>query len=273
MKFRVLCPAKLNLYLAVGARDARGYHPVRTVMQTISLFDILEVEIGDSATPQIHLEGAELPADNTLTKAHRLSREVFAISASSIRLQKNIPMEAGLGGGSSDAAGLLRAYNHVFAASPAELESVAAAVGMDVPFFLTGGRALGEGYGERITPLPDPPEEWYLVVKPPIGCATAEMYAKLDALPNRATETPDDASNLYNDFERVAPCECLDLIERLKANGARDASLSGSGSAVFGRFPVEPSAQAAKVRIDREGLGESWVAQSLTRTGSLQIDA
>jgi 4-diphosphocytidyl-2-C-methyl-D-erythritol kinase len=261
----------VNLFLAVGPPDRRGYHPLRTVFQAVDLCDLLHVEFaGASGERLIETDGAELPDENTVTKVLRLSREIFARQPSRIRLTKRIPMESGLGGGSSDAAGLLRALNHPGGVPLEELEPVAAAVGADVPFFLTGGRARGEGYGERITPLPDQPVEWYAIAKPPIGCPTAEMYSKLDAKPREWRDWPKE-DELYNDFERVAPCECLDLIERLLVLGARDAALSGSGSAVFGRFRTREGAESARAAL----LGREtqvWVARTLSRAESLRID-
>src|SRR5579862_6870058 len=244
MILRVYCPAKINLFLAVGPRDARGYHPLRTVFQAVGLYDILDVTFNDGPT-KIEIAGAELPADNTLAKTLRLSQELFAITPSLVRLEKHIPMQSGLGGGSSDAAGLLRALNRIRPVPLQELEAVASAVGADVPFFLTGGRARGERYGDQISSLPDAPEEWLVIAKPPIGCSTPEMYAKLDEEPRAWRDWP-EGDELYNDFERVAPCECLDLIERLQSLGARDAALSGSGAAAFGRFVSRERAESAR---------------------------
>src|SRR5579862_435688 len=107
--FRVHCPAKVNLFLAVGPVDPRGYHPLRTTFQAVGLSDILDVTFGESAETTIEVIGAQLPEDNTVTKTLRLSREVFAISPTHVRLEKHIPVQSGLGGGSSDAAGILRA--------------------------------------------------------------------------------------------------------------------------------------------------------------------
>ena len=269
----VHCPAKVNLFLAVGPPDRRGYHPLRTIFQAVNLYDVLEVEFSSSAGFQpvsIEVIGAELPEDNTLTKTLRLSREIFKEQPSRIRLTKNIPMQSGLGGGSSDAAGLLRALNHDGRVPLEELEPVAAAVGADVPFFLHGGRARGERYGDRITPLPDGAEEWYVIVKPPIGCSTPEMFAALDAKPREWRDWP-QGDELYNDFERVAPCECLDLIERLRVLGACDAALSGSGSAVFGRFGTRDAAEMTRAALN-SAHNEVWVTSNLGRNESLRLD-
>lgn len=276
-KLRIYCPAKVNLFLAVGPRDARGYHPLRTIFQAVDLCDVLEVSFGGQGfqrvPPRIDVVGCELPTENTLAKTLRLSREIFAMQPTQTRLEKHIPMQSGLGGGSSDAAGLLRALqaaNHQLPAANGELESVASAVGADVSFFLTGGRARGEGYGERITPLPDAGQEWYVLAKPPIGCSTSEMYAKLDQLPREWRDWP-DRDVLYNDFERVAPPECLELIELMRNLGARDSALSGSGSSVFGRFSSRNRADQAKGLLLSMSL-EVWSAKSLTRSESLRIE-
>jgi 4-diphosphocytidyl-2-C-methyl-D-erythritol kinase len=258
------CPAKVNLFLSVGPPDARGYHPLRTIFQAVDLCDELTVEFGRGPA-EIEVVGAELPVDNTITKALRLSREIFSIQPSRIRLEKRIPMQSGLGGGSSDAAGVLRAL--AFSQGrriDEELLSVAAAVGADVPFFLVGGRARGERYGDVVTPLPDSPEEWFVIAKPEVGCSTVEMYKKLDASPRewRAWSSGDE---LYNDFERVAPSKCLDLIDRLASLGARNSALSGSGSSVFGLFSDREAARVAATKMP----GQVWVARSLQRAESL----
>jgi 4-diphosphocytidyl-2C-methyl-D-erythritol kinase len=109
-----------------------------------------------------------------------------------------------------------------------------------------------------------------IIVKPEVGCPTGPTFARLDETEYewRAFPTTDE---LYNDFERVAPCECLDLIERLRSLGARDAALSGSGSAVFGRFDSQDAAERAKESAVREGLGQAWAVRTLSRAESLAI--
>lgn len=265
MRLTALCPAKVNLFLAVGPPDERKYHPVRTILQAVGLADELTVEFGDGPL-RVEIVGADLPAENTLTQALRLSREVFTSRPRLVRLVKRIPSEAGLGGGSSDAAALLRVLNSVQPASGPELASLAKLIGVDVPFFLVGGRARGEGYGDEVIPLPDAEPEWLLIAKPEIGCSTPGMYARLDRFPRDWRNWP-DSDILYNDFERVAPPECLELISRLVALGARDAGLSGSGSAVFGRFASRDRAESAQSL-----MGSGWVTRTLSRGESLRID-
>jgi 4-diphosphocytidyl-2-C-methyl-D-erythritol kinase len=267
----VTCPAKVNLFLAVGPRDARGYHPLRTIFQAVDLADTLEIVV-DAPDPGFFCADSSVPQDNTVTKALRFLREAAALPPLKITLHKRIPAESGLGGGSSDAAGLIRAVQRL---SPggipeAELRGVAAAIGADVPFFLVGGRARAEGYGEKLAPLPDEPTKWLLIVRPEVGCSTPAAYRRLDEIDFPWCNFSDD-DRLYNDFVRVAPPACLDLIERLMALGARDATLAGSGSAVFGWFSSETDARSAQSRLDGSASGRGWVVRTLSRTESLAI--
>lgn len=266
MRLIVPCPAKLNLFLAVGPRDRRGYHPIRSVFQAVSLFDTLEIEPGHgSHRVEFDVEG--IPERNTVTRTLSLLAEVIDLPPLTVRVRKRIPLESGLGGGSSDAAGVIRAARTIsqLPIPEAELLGLAQTIGADVPFFLTGGRARAEGYGERLTPLPDPQSEWYAIARPEVGCATGEAYARLDEIDY---VWRDYGPALYNDFERVAPCESLELIERLNGLGALESALSGSGSAVFGRFAGETRAKEARDALTREGT-RAWVVRSLTRAESL----
>jgi 4-diphosphocytidyl-2-C-methyl-D-erythritol kinase len=272
VRLAVRCNAKVNLFLSVAPKDARGYHPIRTIFQAIGLSDTLTIETGAAET-RIECDWEGLPEQNTLTKTLGFLQEVASVPPLAIRLEKRIPAESGLGGGSSDAAGLLRALSQAMpgAIADPELMRIAAAVGADVPFFLVGGLAKGEGYGERLAPLPDAPREWLLVLKPEEGAGTREMYAALDriAYPWRDFPTGDE---LYNDFERVARPGSLSLIERLTAAGARDAGLTGSGSVVFGRFPSEAAAREAEARVAQLSQRRMWVVPTMTREESLRIE-
>lgn len=282
---QVRCPAKVNLFLAVGPPDRRNYHPIRTIFQAVGLFDELELVPADRYS--LTVEGMVLPESNTLTMALRLVREIIDVPPLAIRLVKRIPAESGLGGGSSDAAGLLRGLRRLVPTplTPNQERDVAVAVGADVPFFLVGGRAMGEGYGERLTPLPDPPVSWLTVLRPDFGSSTAEAYRALDAverpwLPFPTGVGPDAdpqapivgaaAEGWINDFERVIGCEAIELIERLEAHGADRAMLSGSGSAVFGVFRDRSAAERAADRVVGEASGvQAWVVPTLSRAESL----
>lgn len=262
------CPAKVNLFLAVGPPDRRGYHPLRTVFQAIGLYDTIEIERGQNVH-QVTFDDPSVPDSNTVTKTLRLLSEVLPLPPLKVHVRKVIPSESGLGGGSSDAAAVIRAAQRIAGLMLPEGEGagIALAVGADVPFFLVGGRARAEGYGERLIPLSDAPREWLVIARPEVGCATGPAFARLDAMTYDWRAFP-EGDELYNDFERVAPCESLDLIERLQVHGARDAALSGSGSAVFGRFTTESDAQAALSRMRSEGTKNLWVAPTLTRAES-----
>lgn len=249
---KILCPAKLNLFLSVGPIDHRKYHPIRSIFQAISLYD--ELELTPSSELSFECNDPAVPAENTVTKACRLLMEVVDFPPVHAKLTKQIPSEAGLGGGSSDAAGVLRASRQLMTmAMPIhEQKAIAKAIGADVTFFLSGGRARVEGYGEKVTPVASPdPAEWYVVAQPTDRCSTASAYARLDSLSYEWREFPAD-DVLYNDFERAAPCGSLELMERLLVHGARDSGLTGSGSAVFGRFRDEDSAEFAANKLRSE---------------------
>ena len=248
--------AKINLFLSVGPPDSRGWHPLRTIFQEIDLADTITLEPARNDTVSFSVDG--IPAANTVTRALDLIRELVDVPPLHIHIEKRIPSESGLGGGSADAAALLRHFG---------VRDLATAlrIGADVPFFLVGGRAQAEGYGESLTSLPDLPTRPLVLARPEEGCPTAAMFRSLDAEPREFRDFP-SGDVLYNDFERVAPCASLDLIERLLVHGADDAGLTGSGSVVFGRFADESRAAKAAEQMREEApwvhLGHT-VAQSV----------
>lgn len=267
---RVFCPAKLNLFLSVGPPDQIGYHPLRTMFQAVSLGDELLVRPANEFSIECDWDG--LPEENTLTKVIRMYRELYSVPKISIKLVKKIPEKSGLGGGSSDAAGLLRLLYFLDQRGiDSFAEDVALAVGADVPFFLTGGRALGEGYGERLTALEDSAVEWYVLLRPKVGINTSAAFRILDGS-TREFLTFDESRLGHNDFHLVAPRESLGLVEQLKGYGARYAMMTGSGSAVFGSFESETQAQAVANQFDAAELELVNVCHSLGRGDSLRIE-
>lgn len=264
----VTCPAKVNLFLSVGPKDEHGYHPLRTVFQAVGLFDDLTVV--EASEDSFQCDWAEMPERNTVCRALSFLKETVPVPPLAISLTKRIPVESGLGGGSSDAAGLIRAVQKMLPdhLSDQYAQEVALAVGADVPFFLVGGRAKATGYGEKLEPLSDPEPQWLVIVKPDAGTSTASAFAALDDGERAWRQFPDDEM-LYNDFERVAPCACREIAERLQIHGAGSALLAGSGSSVFGLFETEEDARRAETNIKGEGLGESWAVKYLTREESL----
>jgi 4-diphosphocytidyl-2-C-methyl-D-erythritol kinase len=256
---KLQCPAKINETLSVGAPDERGYHPIETVFQAVGLFDSLTISLAeeDSFTCDRELQGT-----NTVERAWNLLREYMALPPLAVTLEKRIPAESGLGGGSSDAAAFLRGANELLGRklSPDSLFEIASAVGADVPFFLVGGRAEGRGYGEKLTPLPDGATRWLILAKPDVSCSTAAMYRRLDEVGR--------PRKVQNDFELVAPEECIELIERLHKLGSKQSGLSGSGSACFGYFASQNEADIAATK-----LPGTWrrVVRTLSREESLPI--
>ena len=270
MKWIVRCPAKINTFLSVGPKDSKGWHPLRTIFQAIELCDELEIELTDKT--EIVSNVGWLPTDNSVTKAIALLSEAIDLPPLKVTVRKLIPTESGLGGGSSDAAGILRVGQQIVGKHlpQDQLIQIALKLGADVPFFLVGGRASAEGYGEQLTPLPDQPERWLVLVRPPVGCPTPQMYQSLDTLSYYWKPFP-EGDELYNDFERVAPAACLNLIRDLRQLGAEDAGMSGSGSAVFGRFGSERTAKEVADQLKNAGIGDISAVRTLPRNGSLQI--
>ncbi len=252
----VRCPAKVNLSLRVGTRRPDGYHEIRTVFQAVDLWDSLRARPSERLTLVCDDPGVPSGPENLVLRAAEALRRAAgrAAGGAALRLRKRIPVAGGMGGGSSDAAGALVLLNRLWGLGlvGADLESLAAEIGSDVPFFLHGGVALGEGRGERLTDLPYPGDRLLLLGVPPFGVSTREAY---DAFDRDLTRSSDDGSfprsrsgnpPEENDF-RVGPNdleagvvarrpELLEFREELGRSGAAAALLSGSGSTVFGVF-------------------------------------
>jgi 4-diphosphocytidyl-2-C-methyl-D-erythritol kinase len=269
--------AKLNLDLRVLGRRPDGYHELRTVFQTIALHDTLLVEatprhafslVGDATVMPLGDQNLAWKAAAALWRA--MGRKGDPAGAR-VTIRKRIPTQAGLGGGSSDAAAALIGLHRLWRGSltPRALLSLAAALGADVPFFLVGGTALGLGRGDEIYPLIDAAAREVVVVRPRFGVATKDAY---DWLANARGKTPssDKAGAAYgpgegygNDFAAVVEAqhpEIRQIRERLVQSGATVARLSGSGSAVFGIFE-----SAARARRAASALGRTdWTAVHTT---------
>ena len=184
--------AKLNLTLDVTGRRPNGYHDIDSVMQTISLHDLVMVEPTDCRVFEV--VGPAIDGENLVLKAAReLEGRVGRPLPFTIRLFKRIPMGAGLGGGSADAAAFLKAANLLYALklSPGELVEIATAVGQDVPFLLGGGTVRATGLGSTLSPLPPLPSSWrFLVVSPPVEISTRAVYGAVDGAAPTARRTP-----------------------------------------------------------------------------------
>ena len=255
--------AKLNLTLGVLYKRMDGYHALDTLMQTVSLFD--RVTVAPSKTVEVHVTGAELPYENTLYKAAKLYQQRCGKGAL-ITCEKRLPSEAGMGGGSADAAAVLRGLQRLHRMlTDRELREIALQVGADVPFCLQGGLCRCEGVGEILTPVVGPTLH-FAVVKPPQGVSTKALFQSL-SLPRKRVETvrclaklgqsdlPGAAAYMENALEAPAVAlvpEIGQIKAALMEKGALTACMTGSGSAVFGLFETEEQAQAALTGFPKE---------------------
>ena len=286
---RVRSFAKLNLALAVIARRSDGYHEIRTVFQSIDLHD--DLEIRPCARIEVHCAGpGDIPEEeNTVRRAAiALSQAASPPSGAEILLTKRIPVGAGLGGGSSNAAAALLGLRKFWEIriSETDLRSLAASIGSDVPFFLRGGTSLGIGRGEEIYPLEEIQPAHLVIIFPGVHISTAAAYQslqlqltsvnalhKIQSFCGHIGKDPRCLAGIFNDFETsILPAypavkEAKDfLLER----GATTAMLSGSGSSVFGFFSDEESALAVSRNPMARGGWRVFPAKTLSRAEYFQ---
>lgn len=272
--YRIRAYAKINLGLDVVRRLPNGYHQVKMVMQSVGLSDELTIRPGGKSVT-LTTNAAELSVgeDNLICKAARLMLDKYGISQGlSIHLQKNIPIAAGLAGGSTDAAAVMKGINQLFqlGLSAPQLMEDGVAIGADVPYCILGGTALAEGIGERLTPLPPMPPCHILIAKPDISVSTKYVYQHLDLQGIRSHPDIDGmvqairAGSLDGVLERMGnvletvTVPAHPIIEKIKTrmreSGAANSLMSGSGPTVFGIFRDADRAQAALEQFRREGL-------------------
>jgi 4-diphosphocytidyl-2-C-methyl-D-erythritol kinase len=279
-----LAHAKVNLDLRVLGTRADGFHELRTVFQTIELHDSLTcAEQPGPFTLRCRTAGVPLDDSNLVWRAASALWQALGRDGeprdTSIELDKIIPMQSGLGGGSADAAAALLALGRLWGGAPLPmLRDVGSGIGADVAFFLSGGTALGLGRGEEIYPLVDLPPHWVVVVRPPFGVSTGEAYGwydedrtagfkearELQILP---VPWPSRAAQMVNDLEppvvRRHP-EITALKGALKEAGALAAAMSGSGSAVFGLFRNRTAASKSITALSKGGA-RAFLTRTLTR--------
>ena len=251
--------AKLNLTLDVLGKRSDGYHDLKSVMQTISMRDDIEIDVGTGKPWGLHCTNEAIPGDerNLAWKAAKVYFERIGKDPNGleIRITKRIPTEAGLGGGSADAAAVLRALNRHYdnPLSILALAELGASVGSDVPFCVVGGTAMVEGRGERLRKLADMPDCVFVVCKPDFSSSTPELYRKIDSCEiakrpdNQAMESALLAGdlgkvceNLCNVFDPIVTQDHLELnyIKSIfNSYGAAGYQMTGSGSAVFAIVP------------------------------------
>ena len=263
-------PAKLNLFLHVVGRRADGYHEIQTVFQLVDLADRLFIAPRRDAEIR-RLDGpAGIPPEEDLCvrAARRLQEASHVGRGADIRLDKHVPIQGGLGGGSSDAATTLVALNEIWGLrmAPSILVELGLGLGADIPFFIHGQTAWGEGVGERLTPLELPPKH-YAIVFPGVGISTAEIFQA----PELTRKTPETTIRGFlkaggrNDCEPVVAGRSPEVRRALDWLGRRgSARMTGTGSCVFAAFDDRGSAQAALADLPKGWRG--FVARGLDRS-------
>ncbi len=274
----VAVPAKINIHLQILGARSDNHHEVWTLYQSIDLFDEISVGDGTDGTLSLVVEPAGAApggGDNLVLRAASVLSECTGVRrGAEILLRKRIPVGAGLGGGSADAAAVLVALNRLWGldVSATELVDLAARVGSDVAFFLHGGFALGRGRGDEIDPLPDLHPFAVVIAVPPIEVSTALAYAEagrrltsrgpdatVEAFVAGHRESGDGAppwSALFNEFEGVVTerwPEIGQIVRTLRATGTLHAAVTGSGAAVFGIYADLSAARRAATEI-----GNRW---------------
>lgn len=265
--------AKINLGLDVIRKLPNGYHQVRMIMQAIDLWDELTLEKTEDGIA-VTTDTGELPTDesNLVYQAAKLMRDTCSLREGiTIHLQKNIPIAAGMAGGSTDAAAVMLGMDRLWGLhiSPAELMRMSVSIGADVPFCILGGTALAEGIGEQLTPLPPLPSCYILAAKPDVSVSTRYVYEHLDAadiqhhpdIDGMTTAIRDGSlqgvlDRMGNVLEAVtvpAYPVIASIKEKMLELGAAASLMSGSGPTVFGIFTQKSTAESAFRQFKTEG--------------------
>jgi len=269
-QLRIKAPAKINIRLKVVGKRPDGYHELVSIMTPVEIFDVLDLTVSSGGPIAIACEGRDIPADES-NLAYRAARDFMSMTGIddgvSISLTKNIPVAAGLGGGSSDAAAVLLGLNEMYSRplSEKDLHALALKLGADVPFFLNAVPSLATGIGEILEPISNWPETWYVIITPPILVSTAWVYGNLKLeltsgeydyiVKTLKNDTFTVSMLLENDLEKVTTVSfpIINTLKKLLVDaGAEGAIMSGSGPSVFGVFAFREKAE--KVRDILAGL-------------------
>lgn len=275
-EYHIKAYAKINLGLDVVRRLDNGYHEVKMIMQTVNIYDELTFEKTEGEII-LTTDSGELPLDenNLIYKAVRLMQDTYGIlEGVKVHLQKNIPIAAGMAGGSTDAAAAMIAMKELFAleVTKEELMKLGVKIGADVPYCIMGGTALAEGIGEKLTALTKAPNCYLLVAKPDINVSTKYVYEHLDA--QGVKKHPDidgmieaiklgDLQGITKRMENVLETVTIPahpiiatIKEKMLEAGAENSLMSGSGPTVFGIFTEYEKVQAAYEKIKKEQLAK-----------------
>ncbi len=281
-------PAKLNIRLKVTGRRPDGYHELVSIMVPVTLFDQIKLETGQSPGITISSSGFSVPVndDNLACRAAKAFFSKTGLKQNlSIKLQKNIPVAAGLGGGSSNAACTLKALNEIWSnpLSLQELEKLAVKLGADVPFFLYNRPCIARGIGEILEPISKWPRFWYVIVKPTIKISTAWVYEnfKLRLTTNEniyilrglGKDRYKIIDILENDLESVTASHfpVINTIKKaLKNAGAEGVLMSGSGPSVFGIFKSKNHAMTAKEKLASRNQWKVYAVRDVEKSNHLK---
>lgn len=280
---QIVARAKINWTLDVVGKQPDGYHQLDMLLQSVALCDIITLRPAEELSLQLH-KGARVPGDgdNLVLKAAKALQAASGCNkGAEITLQKRIPVGAGMGGGSADAAAILTGLNRMWELHlpMAELEKIGLGVGADVPFCLTGGLKRATGIGQNLTPLPCARQFWLLVVKPCRGLGTKKVFSslKIEEIPKESRPDNIKAQKALETGDLHALCHAMgnalqptseallpqirEAAQDLSQSGALRAMMTGSGSAVYGVF-----ASAAGARDARERLRGRWPICIMTHT-------
>lgn len=284
--------AKINLTLDVLGKRDDGYHRLASVMQTIALHDTLRIAPNRSGTTTCHCDLNDIKSsENLALRAAQLLHAEFADAQAGVELEvhKVVPTQAGLGGGSSDAACVLNTLNALWRCdlAAAQLEALGAQLGSDVPFFVRGGTALIEGRGEVVTPLPDAELLWLVLAKPAIGVPTAQVFR---ALQSEGYTQGDDTATVVGAIRAGQPVPFEHMTNALEPGvvrafpevaaaraalleaGAPVVRMSGSGPTLFAPFRQLSEAAAVAARAQAPGV-TFWLTHTITRSRSIVLPA
>ena len=284
MRTTVRAAAKINLFLDITGKRSDGYHIVNMIMQSVSLYDEVTVTVGNGdGEISVSCTDENIPCDETNT-AYKAVKEFFKYAEIKlvnvwVKIKKRIPSQAGMAGGSTDAAAVLVALNEMLETefSQDELAEIAENIGADVPFCIYGGTMTANGIGTILTPLPEMPECYIVVVKPDIKISTKEAYERSDSIgyeQSRSIEPMIDAvcngnigavgKALYNKFEEVVEVPEIDEIKScMETYGAEGALMTGSGSAIFGIFEERSDADDCMDYLERH-FENVWLVEPVS---------
>lgn len=283
MTHTVLSPAKVNLFLKVVSKRPDGYHNIVSIVDIISVFDVIHIEEIPDDVIIIEDDKDILPKDaaNTMYRAAVALKERFKINRGvRVFVEKNIPIGSGLGGPSSNAATVLKELARIWKVqiNEAELNDIGRGIGADVPLFLYGNACIMRGIGNKISPV-ELPSLWYLIIYPNISISTRRVYEGLKIvltkkqndikLVAKFSGTREVSAILENDLERIGILLCpiiKTIKDRLIESGASGTLMSGSGSSVFGIFENEEGAKQASASLTN--MGKIFIARSVKSGGS-----